>query len=56
MKFLIYSRENISKGVFAVAVYESKVGFGKFKMADPRWRTKQTKLHLFEQKFVLRDF
>ena len=25
-------------------------------MADPRWRTKQTELHVFEQKFVLRDF
>ena len=43
MKFLIYSRETISRGVFGVADYESKVRFGKFKMADPRWQTKQTK-------------
>ena len=42
MKFLIYSRENISRGVFGVADYESKVRFGKFKMADSRWPTKQT--------------
>ena len=26
--------------VFGVADYESEVSFAKFKMADPRWRTK----------------
>ena len=42
--------------VFGVADHESEVSFAKFKMAEPRWRSKILKVNQIRSNLVHRGF